>query len=101
MEKTPVEVTGEYLKVLVAHGLDLLSRRFGSALKTMELDYTLTVPAVWSDKAKDMTMRAAVSAGIPISSLYLLSEPEAAAIYAIRAIQPNTITVRIRKDSSL
>lgn len=40
-------------------------------------------------------MQAAHLAGIPAANLTLLSEPEAAAVYAIRTIQPNTIAVCI------
>jgi molecular chaperone DnaK (HSP70) len=94
LNMTPIEVAGDYLKKLVTHGNEILTRRFGSAMETMDLQYILTVPAVWSDKGKDATMQAAHLAGIPHSSLTLLSEPEAAAVYAIRTIQPNSIAVR-------
>ncbi|KAJ5689947.1 Heat shock protein 70 family [Penicillium macrosclerotiorum] len=94
LNKTPIQVAGEYLKKLVSHARCLLDRRgFGNALDTMDLQYILTVPAVWSDRAKDATMQAACLAGIPRSNLTLLSEPEAAAVYTIRAIQPNSIAV--------
>ncbi|KAJ5964982.1 uncharacterized protein N7479_004858 [Penicillium vulpinum] len=91
LNKTPVEVAGDYLEKLVAHARKVLKRRFGTALQTMDLEYILTVPAVWSDKAKDLTMQAAHRAGISSASLRLLSEPEAAAVCAIRTIQPNTV----------
>ncbi|CAI7603384.1 unnamed protein product [Penicillium crustosum] len=91
LNKTPMEVAGDYLGKLVAHAQDVLTRRFSTALQTMDLEYILTVPAVWSDKAKDLTMQAAHRAGISPASLGLLSEPEAAAVCAIRTIQPNTI----------
>ncbi|OQE25757.1 hypothetical protein PENFLA_c008G01281 [Penicillium flavigenum] len=92
LNKTPVEVAGDYLGKVVAHAKDVLTRRFGTALQTMDLEYILTVPAVWSDKAKDYTRQAAQRAGVPLASLRLLSEPEAAAVCAIRTIQPNTIS---------
>jgi molecular chaperone DnaK (HSP70) len=93
MGKTPVQVSGDYLGNVVAHARDILTRRFGTALQTMDLRYILTVPAVWSDKAKDNTKQAALQAGIPASDLRLLSEPEAAAVCTIRTIQPNSIAV--------
>lgn len=93
LNKTPVKVAGDYLRKLIAHAQDVLTRRFGTALQTMDMEYILTVPAVWSDKGKDLTMQAAHQAGISPASLRLLSEPEAAAVYAIRTIQPNTISV--------
>lgn len=95
MMSTPVQVSGEYLEFLVSHAKDLLSRRFGSSLRAIEVDYILTVPAVWSDKAKDATLQAACLAGIPRSKLFLLSESEAAAVYATRSIQPNSMAVRV------
>jgi len=59
-----------------------LPKDFGQAfLTSVSIRYVLTVPAIWSDKAKDMTQRAAVSAGIPSSRLTLVTEPEAAALY--------------------
>lgn len=96
MGKKPVEVAGEYLKMIVSHAKRILHRRgVGSLMRTMDVQYILTVPAVWSDKAKDLTFQAACRAGIPASDLSLLSEPEAAAIYTIRTIQPNSISVCI------
>ena len=92
MKKTPTEVAGDYLGKLVSHAQDVLTHRFGTALPTMDLKYILTVPAVWPDKAKDLTMQAANQAGISAADLRLLSEPEAA---AIRTIEPNTIAVWI------
>ncbi|CAG8890324.1 unnamed protein product [Penicillium egyptiacum] len=92
LNKTAVEVAGDYLGKVVAHAQDILVRRFGTALQTMDLEYILTVPAVWTDKGKDLTRQAAHRAGISDASLRLLSEPEAAAVCAIRTIQPNTIS---------
>lgn len=101
LNKTPMEVAGDYLGKLVAHAQDVLTRRFSTVLETMDLEYILTVPAVWSDKAKDLTMQAAYRAGIPPASLRLLSEPEAAAVCAIRTVQPNTIAVWISSHNKL
>ncbi|KAJ5219672.1 hypothetical protein N7468_008876 [Penicillium chermesinum] len=89
--KSTVDAIADYLRALVGHAKEILRRRFDSALDIMEIQYILTVPAVWSDKAKDLTMQAGCRAGIPRAQLSLLSEPESAAIYAIRAIQPNTM----------
>jgi molecular chaperone DnaK (HSP70) len=91
--KTPVEASGDYLRQLVSHAKTILKRRFGRAVECMELKYVVTVPAVWSDKAKDATLRAANRADIHSADIFLVSEPEAAALYTLRAIQPNSITV--------
>jgi molecular chaperone DnaK (HSP70) len=93
-ETTPVRVASDYLRKLVAHAQDTLDRRFGSAVQSMGLEYVLTVPAVWSDKAKSASIVAAEEAGIPVRHLTLVSEPEAAALHCLHSIQPNTIEVR-------
>ncbi|KAJ5766687.1 actin-like ATPase domain-containing protein [Penicillium nucicola] len=90
--KNAVQVSGEYLGHLVLHVRDTLQRRFGDAAKSMDLKFVLTVPAVWSDKAKDATLRAAILAGINSQQISLVSEPEAAALHSLRTIQPNSIT---------
>ncbi|KAE8153551.1 actin-like ATPase domain-containing protein [Aspergillus avenaceus] len=89
--KTPVQVAGLFLKCLVAHTKAVLHRRFGEAFRGMELQYILTVPAIWSDKAKNTTLTAGLSAGIAPSQVNLISEPEAAAMHCLKAILPNTI----------
>ncbi|QGA17172.1 hypothetical protein EYB26_004842 [Talaromyces marneffei] len=62
LNKSPVDVSTEYLKNIIEHPF-----------------------------AKDATMKIAINAGINEDLLSLLSEPEAAALYTLRAIQPNTI----------
>lgn len=93
--KDVVQVAGDYLRQLVDQVREILLRRFGKASESMDLRFVLTVPAVWSDKAKDGTLRAAVQADIPANQISLVSEPEAAALYTLRAIQPNSIAVRV------
>ncbi|OQE16192.1 hypothetical protein PENSTE_c025G09627 [Penicillium steckii] len=92
MSQPPVRFAGEYLNKIVSHAKSILGRRvLGKSMNSMDIHYIVTVPAVWSDKAKDLTMQAATLADMPQNNLYLLSEPEAAAVYTIRAIQPNSI----------
>ncbi|GAT21093.1 Hsp70 family chaperone [Aspergillus luchuensis] len=86
-----VTLTGMYLTGLVDHTKKILQRRFGPAAEQMEMKYVLTVPAIWSDKAKDETLKAASRAKIPQKDITLVSEPEAAALYCLNAIQPNSI----------
>ncbi|PKY05178.1 actin-like ATPase domain-containing protein [Aspergillus campestris IBT 28561] len=90
-DKTAVDVAGDYLKCLVAHAKTVLQRRLGAAFECMELHYVLTVPAVWSDKAKDATRVAGVKAGIPVSDITMISEPDAAAMYCLDTLQPEAI----------
>ncbi|KAL4760930.1 Hsp70 family protein [Aspergillus foveolatus] len=57
----------------------------------LDSQFILTVPAVWSDKAKNTTLTATVDAGVDMKHISLVSELEAAALYTLRAIQPNTV----------
>lgn len=64
------------------------------------VDFVLTVPAVWSDKARQMTLEAAVRAGLGVAEaghatglLRLITEPEGAAEYALRSMQPGMLKI--------
>ncbi|KNG87612.1 hypothetical protein ANOM_003618 [Aspergillus nomiae NRRL 13137] len=88
---SPREAVADYLNKLIGHGREILRRRFGDAVQRLEIQYVLTVPAGWSDKAKDATRLACSAGGIPLSDIYLISEPEAAALHCLRVMQPNII----------
>jgi molecular chaperone DnaK (HSP70) len=61
---------------------ETLHRHFGEQfLQRQQVSYVITVPAIWSDKAKDRTRQAAYRAGILRRKLVLITEPEAAALY--------------------
>ena len=52
----------------------------------------ITVPAVWSDMAQSKTRSCAEKAGMGSgSALHIISEPEAAAIYALDTMDPHGI----------
>ncbi|KAI9271859.1 hypothetical protein BDA99DRAFT_602584 [Phascolomyces articulosus] len=82
----PVQVVADYLAALHRHTLKELRYKFASNYHPDTFRYCLTVPALWSDKAKHMMRQAAIQAGIvspsdPSDRLVLISEPEAAALY--------------------
>ena len=61
-----------------------------SALKSTPISYCMTVPAVWSDKAQAKTRQCAELAGLNKNGhLQMISEPEAAAVYALDALNPH------------
>lgn len=96
-DKTVVDAVADYLAGLKAHTLEALRRRFGESflLAGVPVDWVLTVPAVWSDGAKHATLMAAQRAGIgstrgdgePGPDIKVISEPEAAAFYALKSVQ--------------
>lgn len=93
--KTVVDAVSDYLTQIHQHTMDTLTRRYGeSFMASTKVDFVLTCPAVWSDAAKNTTLQAAERAGMGAkSSIQMISEPEAAAVYTLKAIQPNHLNV--------
>lgn len=91
--KDPAIVVADYLTELFKHAKERLVRRYGDYfVKTTRIEVVLTVPAIWSDAAKDATLNAAKKAGMG-PNIRMISEPEAAAVYTIQATQPNHLKV--------
>ncbi|KAM0208327.1 hypothetical protein ACHAPA_000240 [Fusarium lateritium] len=58
------------------------------------MDFVVTVPAIWSPKAKQSTEQAAAMAGFCGNQrIQLISEPEAAALYTLKTLSPSTLQV--------
>ncbi|CAC5396426.1 unnamed protein product [Mytilus coruscus] len=68
------------IKALVKHLMALLEKQ-GTGVKMKEIRWVLTVPAIWTDSAKQFMRKGAVQAGIPENKLYIALEPEAASIF--------------------
>lgn len=93
--KNVVDAVSDYLTQIYTHTMDTLTRRYGeSFMASTKVDFVLTCPAVWSDAAKNTTLQAAERAGMGSrSDIQMISEPEAAAVYTLKAIQPNQLNV--------
>jgi len=93
--KTVVDAVSDYLTQIYKHTMDTLTRRYGeSFMASTKVDFVLTCPAVWSDAAKNTTLQAAERAGMGAKSqIQMISEPEAAAVYTLKAIQPNHLKI--------
>jgi molecular chaperone DnaK (HSP70) len=62
-----------------------LGKQYGEALlETMTKELVITVPAVWSERAKDLTLKAVTGAKWGTDKIALVTEPEAAAIYTLK-----------------
>lgn len=85
--KTSLDIISDYLRLFHEHVIEQIQKTKGfEQYKQQEYRYCLTVPAIWSDKAKASMRESAVRAGLisdidPIERLELISEPEAAAAY--------------------
>jgi molecular chaperone DnaK (HSP70) len=82
-QKQAVDYTADYLTHVCQYVLkESLPRTYGKQfLQNQQMSYVITVPAIWSDKAKELTRQAAFKAGISRRKLILITEPEAAALY--------------------
>lgn len=92
--KKPVDLVADYLRALYMQAHVAIRQAYPESFaeqigKDTPIRYCLTVPAVWSDKAKDLTLQAAKEAGMKSenSSIRLISEPEAAAVHCLRTYQ--------------
>ncbi|KAK1077163.1 hypothetical protein LTR33_008322, partial [Friedmanniomyces endolithicus] len=94
-ERTVMDAVSDYLTKIYEHTMETLNRRYGeSFVNSTPVEFVLTVPAVWSDAAKNATLQAAERAGMGNRhELKLISEPEAAAVYTLRSIQPSRLRV--------
>ncbi|KAK8000514.1 hypothetical protein PG990_013114 [Apiospora arundinis] len=85
--KDAITVTADYLRLLWNHALGNAKRIKGrGTVESRPFHVILTVPAVWPESARNRMRRAAEKAGIfdkrlgGVTTLELISEPEAAAI---------------------
>ncbi|EAT86144.2 hypothetical protein SNOG_06313 [Parastagonospora nodorum SN15] len=93
--KEPVEIVADFLAQVKAHLITNLDNKFGKELwRTLSITLVITVPAVWSDGAKNRTLQAVDKAGFNKLSfpqlntpLLVTTEPEAAAIYTMRTLR--------------
>lgn len=94
-DRTVMDAVSDYLTKIYDHTMETLIRRYGeSFVSTTRVEFVLTVPAVWSDAAKNATLQAAERAGMGSRhELKLISEPEAAAVYTLKTIQPSGLKV--------
>lgn len=79
--KTAVDVAADYFRSLYAYVQNVLQNTYGEKfLAGQNLQYVITVPALWSDRSKALTLRAANEGGFT-GKVTLVTEPEAAAVY--------------------
>jgi molecular chaperone DnaK (HSP70) len=74
---------------LYAHLMQTLRERLGITLDSTPIQFVLTTPAIWSHEAQDATCDVAKEAGFmsrPGDTLWMVSEPEAAASYSIKEV---------------
>ena len=87
----PIKLTTDYLTCLREHTIDMLKLKLGRALlDSIPVEFIITVPAISSDAAKARTSACAASAGMG-ENVRIISEPEAAVVYALDAMDPHNL----------
>ncbi|KAK6357987.1 hypothetical protein TWF730_007341 [Orbilia blumenaviensis] len=88
--KSALNVSTDYLKLLYGELMEkILRRRLRDTLDLTPIHFIFTVPAIWGHQAQHATKLAAVRAGFssrPSDKLSLVSEPEAAALFVLKAM---------------
>ncbi|XP_069130726.1 heat shock 70 kDa protein 12A-like [Argopecten irradians] len=75
-----IEVFAHAIRFLTGDLFDTINNQIGGELKKADIQYVLTVPAIWDDKAKQFMREAARLGGIEGEQLMIALEPEAASI---------------------
>ncbi|KAI8580626.1 hypothetical protein K450DRAFT_236526 [Umbelopsis ramanniana AG] len=91
------KLISDYLRCLHSHVVRELSRQFARNYTEEQFRYCLTVPAMWSDRAKSKMRTAAIDAGLisahdPPDRLMITSEPEAGALYCEKSCKESNLT---------
>ncbi|KAG0637899.1 hypothetical protein HOY80DRAFT_907084 [Tuber brumale] len=88
--KQPQDVVADFLTGVNEHVVQTLIKQFSHRLLcTLQIEIVITVPAVWSDRAKDLTFQAVGKAGLGEFkyTTSMIAEPEAAAIYTLKSLK--------------
>ncbi|CAG2190458.1 unnamed protein product [Mytilus edulis] len=75
-----VDVFSLSIKALVDHFMDSVKKQ-GTGVQIQEIQWVLTIPAIWTDAAKQFMRECAEKASIPSEKLLLALEPETASIF--------------------
>lgn len=91
--RTPQTLSTDFLTCLRKQIMEALEASYDRhTVKRAMIDWVITTPAVWSQRAKDDTLQCAEKAGMGKGlGVKLVSEPEAAAAYAVKSLQPSTL----------
>lgn len=94
-EKKARDLATDFLTSVRKHVITGLTNRYGAAaFSALQVEWILTVPAVWSPEAKHATRDCAEAAGMgKAETLMMTTEPEAAAVYALKKIEPHNLEV--------
>jgi molecular chaperone DnaK (HSP70) len=85
----------DFLESLRRHAERVLVLKLGEdTIRSTPVEYIITVPAMWSEAAQAKTRQCAEKAGMnKYAPVHIISEPEAAATYALDSMDPTSLHV--------
>jgi len=101
---TPVEVVADFLANIRETTLASIKRSYPMERDAeLKVEWILTVPAIWTDAAKNLMIQAATQAKLGVSGVdfELISEPECGATHALNVIQRHDLAVCASSHRSL
>lgn len=109
LNKTAVEICADYLTEVAKYAWKALAKRYTiEVLRATPIEFWFTVPAIWSDKAKHDTLRAARKSAKhamlechPDSQIFLIREPEAAAVAVLSDMAKGASEKQIKVGDSV
>ncbi|XP_053408416.1 heat shock 70 kDa protein 12B-like isoform X2 [Mercenaria mercenaria] len=91
-ELPAIDVFAMSIKFMVDDMKVVVNQRLTGMIMKTDIHWVLTVPAIWSDLAKQFMRQAAVKAGITTERLTIVLEPEAASLYCRHLPVNTTVT---------
>jgi hypothetical protein len=56
--KEPWKVVSDFMEAIITHAMKIIAKQYSQTyLDTVNKEFVVSVPAIWSDKAKDATLR--------------------------------------------
>lgn len=109
INKSAVDICADYLTEVAKFAYQSLARRISvEVLEATPIEFWFTVPAVWTDRAKADTMRAARKAAVQArlhfhedTQVSLIREPEAAAVATISYLTQGGSEQQIKVGDSI
>ena len=104
-DKSAVDVATDYLYEVNKFMLAELEKTLSpEVVKVTPFEFWFTVPAIWSDRAKDLTRRAALEAGFgkrPGDQIFMIPEPEAASIATLKSLTHDEGDEQVKKGDGV
>lgn len=98
--KDATSVVADFLESIYKHAMSVLAKQISQdALAVTPIEFWFTMPAIWSDEAQSATKAAAQQAGFTSrlgDQMFMITEPEAAAIATLKKSTTNALSVPIK-----